>query len=69
MKLFLLQAVVPAAAPEPDFRRYVFGAYGAVIVCLFFYFLWIMARAKRAERLLESVRERVASAENEKKRS
>lgn len=63
MQCFLLQVT----QPEPDFRRYVFWAYGAVVVLLFFYFVWMALRTQRAERMLAAVKERLDQADGPQK--
>jgi len=46
------------AQTEPDFRVYVWWAYGAVLVLLFLFSFWSVKQLQAAERKLDDLRER-----------
>ncbi len=50
----------PAAAAGPDFRVYVFAAYGAVLVLLFLFTLWSVRQVRATGRKLERLEKRLA---------
>ena len=56
-------ALVVLAAEPPDFRVYIFAAYGAVILLLLLFNLWSAAQVSGAERRLEQVERRLQASE------
>ena len=50
------------AGDEPDFRRYIFMAYGAVLLLLLLFCLWSVVQVSGAERKLDHLRERLEEA-------
>jgi hypothetical protein len=52
------QAAPPLKGVESDFRPYVFGAYGAVVVLLFLFSFWSSGQLQRVERKLDRLLER-----------
>jgi hypothetical protein len=59
------QAPVPEGAP-PDFRAYVFAAYGAVLVLLLLFSLWSVAQVRAAERKADRLERRLGLQEKAK---
>ena len=54
-----MMARLDSAAEGSDYRVYVFAAYGAVVVILFLYCIWLTALTARAEKKLDHLRERL----------
>jgi len=57
----------PAASGEPDFRVYIFAAYGAVLLLLLLFSLWSVVQTRAAERKLGQLVERLDHVEGQGK--